>query len=201
MMRQTTLLLTVFIVLLVVVCTWEACKKIHIGCGGPMTGNEPTSVMLIFRNVNNPADIDTALWTNYGSNIMSPQAHLTLSANAGYHVSVMFLNLADPTTSSGYNVTPSVQKESSSYLICFTDSLNVYGNLGANLNWMATDLDNSVKPLPIGLTDSFWTGADSACGIMATTLHHQYQVKNGDCDPGYIDIEALDTIYISPNKG
>ena len=201
-MRKATLLLASFIALIACVSTWQACRQpIHIGCGGPMKGNEPTSVMLIYSNVNNTADVDTAVWTNYNGEIITALAHLTLSANASYRVRVLFLNITAAPSSSGYDVTASVQKEGSSYLVCFTDSLNIYGNLSADMNWVREDLDNGVKPMPIGLVDSFWTGSDSVCAVMATTLHHQYQVKNGDCDPGYIDIQALDTIYISPNKG
>ena len=205
-LRYTALFISVTL-LMGLVCQLEACKKSifgkqHLGCGGPMRGNEPTSVMLIFSNVNNSADIDTALWTNYGANgVNSSKAHLTLSANTGYRVRVLFLNIMAIPTSSGYDVTSSVQKEGSSYLVCFVDSLNLYGNLAANLNWVRQDMDNGATPMPIGLADSFWTGADSTSAIMTTTLHHQYKVKNGDCNPGYIDIQALDTIYISPNKG
>src|ERR1700729_1887532 len=98
MNRNTTLLLSSFFVLIVFISTWEACKdpfgKTHIGCGGPMVGNEPTSVMLIFSNVNNSTDIDTALWTEYGTNAVdASRAHLTLSANTRYRVRVMFLNV------------------------------------------------------------------------------------------------------------
>jgi len=204
MTRKATFVFISLIGIVAVASTWEACKKgqgIHLGCGGPMVGNEPTSMMLIFSNVNNAADVDTALWANYHGNIIASQAHVTLSANAGYRVNVRFLNINYPATSSSYDVTPSVQKESSSYLVCFTDSLSMYGNLASALNWARLDLDNSVEPMPLGLTDSFWTGPDSTSGIMAATLHHQYKVKNGDCEPGYIDIQALDTIYISPSKG
>lgn len=205
MNRNITRLLSAFFVLIVFGSTWEACKqpfgKPHLGCGGPMVGNEPTSVMLIFSNVNNTTDVDTAMWTNERGNIVSSKAHLTLSANSSYRVRVMFLNINALPASSGYDVTPSVQKEGSSYLVCFVDSLNLYGNLAANLNWARQDMDNSPSPMPVGLIDSFWTGADSVCAVMATKLHHQYKVKNGDCAPGYIDIQALDTIYISPTKG
>ena len=94
-------------------------------------------------------------------------------------------------------MTPSIVKESSSYLVCFSDTAAFYGNQSANLNWIREDLDNSASPMQLGLIDSFWTGTDSTCGLLQTTLHHQYKVKTGDCDPGYVDIQVLDTLYIS----
>ncbi len=186
---------TLAFALLGTISTWQgcSCNKVKIGCGGPMTGNEPTAIMLIFRNINNPADIDTSL-SNSG------QSSITLSANSSYHVQVLFLNQRAIPSSAGYDMTPSVVKESSSYLVCFNDSATFYGNQSANLNWIREDMDNSASPMQLGVVDSFWTGADSVCGLLQTTLHHQYKLKNGDCDPGYVDIQALDTIYISPAR-
>jgi len=176
--------------------------KLKIGCGGPMVGNEPTSVMMVFHNVNNPADADTALYTAFGAMTSFSRAHVTLSANTSYHVQVYFLNLNAAVNSASYDMTPGVQKESSSYLVCFNNTVNFYGNLANDLTWTAEDLDISTpKALPLDLTDSFRTGADSCFGILTTTLHHQWKVKTGDCDPGSIDIQASDTIYISPAKG
>ena len=146
--------------------------------------------MLIFKNINNPADVDTSM-SNTG------RSSITLAANSSYHVQVLFLNQRSNPTSSAYDMTPSIVKESSSYLVCFSDTAAFYGNQSANLNWIREDLDNSASPMQLGLIDSFWTGTDSTCGLLQTTLHHQYKVKTGDCDPGYVDIQVLDTLYIS----
>ncbi len=199
------------LVIIVVVSSWLACKKpIHIlptphGCG-IMTGLEPTTMMLVFTNVNNPGDKDTAVWTDKTPNANTHQydlskAHLTLSANSNYQVQVLFYNIGIAVGAPGYDLTPMVKQEQTSHLICFSDSTNFYGNLATDLTWTWGDLDTSKNPLPIGLIDNFKTGADSASGLWKATLHHQYLIKNGDCAPGYIDVQALDTIFISPAKG
>jgi len=210
-MKNNPILLSLIIVSVITsaIC-WQACKKsgknpLIPGCG-VMVGFEPTTIMLVFNNVNNPADVDTAVSTYYSPNANThnydlSKAHMTLSANASYHVQVLFFNMNYPVTSSSFNATPLVQEEGNVHLICFSDSVDLYGHLGADIYWTWKDLDNNKTPLPIGLVDSFHTGADSACGIWNTTLHHQYLIKNGDCAPGYIDLQVSDTVFVSPSKG
>lgn len=177
--------------------TWTACNKKAEYVAPIVPGNEPlTTLELDAVNINDPSDVDTCRWVQLNSNggpIDYSKAHMVLRANASYRV---YVRLLDTLT----DITPEIRARQNFHLICFEADASSYGNLALNLNITREDYDSNKIPLPVGLIDSFVTGADSTVGILETTLHHQPNVKDGTCPPGSIDIDATDTIYISPNK-
>lgn len=196
--------------------TWTACNKKAEYTAPIVPGNEPiTTLELIAQNINNPADADTAIWTQLntdGGPIDLSKAHLTLKANASYRVYVNFLDLDfAPSLDTPYYVTGEIKARQNFHLVCFQADASIYNNFSVEtpawgtttasaLNIYREDSDLNIPPLPVGLVDSFVTAADSSVGILDITLHHQPNVKNGSCAPGSTDIEATDTVYISPNK-
>jgi len=197
--------------------SWSSCNKKAEYTAPIVPGNEPiTTLQLIAQNINEPSDIDTGTWTQLNTNggpITYTQAHMTLKANASYRVYVNFLDLDYPVSAdTPYFVTPLIEARRNFHLVCFQADYSFYGSFsvgtpawgptspGINLNIYREDSDMNSPKLPVGLVDSFVTGSDSSAGILDITLHHQPNVKNGTCPPGSIDIEATDTIYISPSK-
>ena len=195
---------------------WSSCNKKAEYTAPIVPGNEPiTTLRLIAQNINEPSDIDTGIWTQLNTNggpIDLSKAHLTLKANASYRVYVDLLDLDYPVSNdTPYLVTPLIQARRNFHLVCFQADTAFFGNFAvqtpawgtstaAALNIYREDSDANTPVLAVGLIDSFVTGADSSAGILDISLHHQPNVKNGTCPPGSIDIEAIDTIYISPSK-
>jgi len=195
---------------------WSSCNKKAEYTAPIVPGNEPiTTLRLIAQNINEPSDIDTGIWTQLNTNggpIDFSKAHLTLKTNASYRMYVDLLDLDFPvSTDTPYFVTPLIEARKNFHLLCFQADASFFGNFAvetpawgpttaAALNIYREDSDANTPPLAVGLIDSVVTGSDSSSGILDITLHHQPNVKNGTCPPGSIDIEATDTIYISPNK-
>jgi len=196
--------------------SWSSCNKKAEYTAPIVPGNEPiTTMRLIFQNINEPSDVDTAIWTQLNTNggpIDFSQAHATLKTNASYHVRIDVLDLDFPVSNdTPYFVTPLIEARRNFHLFCFQANASFYGNFSvetpgwgtttaSSLNIYREDSDSNTPPLAVGLIDSFVTGSDSSAGILDITQHHQPNVKNGTCPPGSLDIEATDTIYISPNK-
>lgn len=198
------IMITAVITLSIFLFTWSACNKKAQYVAPIVPGNEPlTTLELDAVNINDPTDLDTAKWVQLNVNggpIDFSHAHLTLKANSSYRVYVRLLDtLAD--------ITPEIRARQNYHLVCFQSDTSFFGNFSAGigasgyaLSITREDYDNNTPPLQVGLIDSFVTSADSSAGILETTLHHQPNVKDGTCPPGSLDIDAIDTIYISPHK-
>lgn len=216
MKKSKIITITSVITLSIFFFVWTACNKKAQYTAPIVPGNEPiTTLRLIAQNINEPSDIDTGIWTQLNTNggpLTLTQAHMTLKANASYRVYVDLLDLDFPVSNdTPYFVTPLIEARKNFHLVCFEADSSMYNNFAvatpawgaaasAALSIFREDSDNNTPPLAVGLVDSFVTGTDSSSGILDITLHHQPNVKNGTCPPGSIDIEATDTIYISPHK-
>jgi hypothetical protein len=216
MKKNKIIVITTLLTCSIFLFTWTACNKKAEYTAPIVPGNEPiTTLRLIAQNINEPSDIDTGIWTQLNTNngpLTLTQAHMTLKTNASYRVYVDLLDLDFPvSTDTPYFVTPLIEARKNFHLVCFQADSSMYGGFSvqtpgwgtttaATLNIYREDSDANTHPLAVGLVDSFVTGADSSAGILDVTLHHQPNVKDGTCPPGSIDIEATDTIYISPHK-
>ena len=180
-MKKSKLIFTsIFLIIGAGLLTWTSCNKKAQYVAPIVPGNEPlTTLELDVVNVNDATDVDTARWVQLNVNggaIDFSQAHLTLRANASYRV---FVRVLDTLT----DITPEIKARENFHLVCFQSDTSLYGNFNAA---MATtgfplcitreDLDANNPPLPIGLVDSFVTGADSSAGILEITLHHHPNV-------------------------
>jgi len=169
------------------VAFWSACNKKEQAVAPPLPGNEALTDMII-RGVNTADSTDTvyARWTQLDVTGATPpdtsKAILKLKPNASYNVQIQFLDSAN-------DVTSEIKARENYHLICFTLSG------GLNLACVQTDRDTNPTPLPIGLTDKFTTTAASS-GTVEVTLHHQPNVKNGDCAPGSIDMDCTFRVNI-----
>ena len=64
-----------------------------------------------------------------------------------------------------------------------------------NLTETRLDYDNNTPPLQVGLLDQFACGSAST-GQLEVVLHHQPDVKNGQCSPGSIDLDMFFNVVI-----
>ena len=204
MKHNKAIMIITVITLGILTMAWAGCNKKAEYVAPIVPGTEPlTTLELDVVNVNDPKDVDTCRWIQLNSNggpIDYSQAHMTLRSNASYRV---YVRVLDTLT----DITPEIRARQNFHLVCFDANGSLYNNFtvglgasGYSLSITREDYDSNKVPLPVGLIDSFVTGADSSAGILETTLHHQPNVKDGTCPPGSIDIDATDTIYISPHK-
>ena len=168
-----------------------ACKKDEKTVSPPLPGNEfLTTVRLVATNTADPSDVQTASVTDTSQIPHPPDSinHPTLKLKAGatYNVSVLFL---DETKTPAANVTDDIYDRRNYHLICF----DVIG--GINLTVNRTDHDTNNPSLPIGLLDTFTTGA-AGTGKLNVQLRHQPNAKNGSCDPGSSDADVDFNIVI-----
>lgn len=150
-----------------------------------------TTVELVATNASDATDVQTAKWVKLNPNDTSApnltQAFLNLKANAVYNVAVKFL---DETKTPVSDITSEILARENYHIICF----GVASAL--NLTVKRTDHDtNTPTAFEVGLQDAFTTTAASS-GNLEVTLHHQPNVKNGDCAPGSIDADVNFTINI-----
>ena len=164
---------------------FSTCKKDEKTVSPPLPGNEfLTTVRLVAVNTGDPSDVqtasvtDTTLLPHPADSINNP--NLKLKAGATYHVSVLFL---DETKKPAGNVTDDIYDRRNYHLICFETAG------GVNLTVTRTDLDTNTPALPIGLQDTFTTGA-AGTGKLNVQLRHQPNAKNGSCDPGSSDADV-----------
>ncbi len=181
--RNIIILTSVFTLL---IC-WSACNKKEQAVAPPLPGNEPlTTLVLKATNANDATDTPSASWIQLDPTGTNPpdtsHATLHLKSGASYNVVVQLLDSLN-------DITPEIKERENYHLFCFDVAP------GLNLTCKQTDLDTNPKPLPIGLTDLFTTGAVSS-GSLEVTLHHQPNVKDGTCPPGSIDIDATYTVKI-----
>jgi hypothetical protein len=162
---------------------WNACKKEEKAVSPPVPGNEfLTSVKLIATNTTDSTDIQTAKWAQIDQNVApdTSLAHLTLKKDKVYNVQVLFL---DETKTPASDITADIHDRANYHLICFLMAS------GLNLTVTRLDHDGNTPPLEVGLTDNFTTGGISS-GNLEVVLHHQPNVKNGDCDRGSVDADV-----------
>ncbi len=169
---------------------WASCNKEEKVVSPPAPGNEfLTTVKLVAKNIADTTDVVTAKWVDLNPNGGSPdlsQATLNLRKNAVYNVSVSFL---DETKTPAEDITTEVRDRANYHLVCY----GIYA--GLNLTVVRTDKDTNVPTLELGLTTDFTTGAVSS-GNLEVSLHHQPNVKNGDCDRGSTDADVNFTVNI-----
>jgi len=170
---------------------WSACNKQEKAVAPPVPGNEfITTLKLVATNVADSTDMVSCAWTKLNPNDTSAPdtslAHMKLRANAVYNVKVMVL---DETKTPPLDITPEIQDRENYHLVCFTIAP------GLNLSVQRTDHDTNTPQHEVGLADKFAAGSPSS-GNLEVVLHHQPNVKNGDCNRGSIDIDVNFTIYI-----
>jgi hypothetical protein len=171
---------------------WTACNKKEQAVAPPVPGNEfLTTVELVATNAADPTDTQTAKWVKLNPDDTSApdisHAKLNLKKNANYNVQVKFL---DETKTPAEDITSEIQDRENYHLVCFTIAA------GLNLTVTRTDHDTNNPPLEVGLQDLFAAGAASS-GNLEVVLHHQPNVKNGDCAPGSIDADVNYTVNIN----
>jgi hypothetical protein len=181
----------ILIISAVVMMTMNGCNK--PGVASPiLPGNEfLTTTILVVTDPANPAFHDTAIWSkNPPNGLQAPdtaQAFLHLQANHTYN---LHIGILDSTQTPPFNVGQEIDSLRANYhLFCFNTSS------GLNLSVTPTDHDGNTPPLPVGFYDSFMTGGAST-GTLEVILHHQPNVKNGQCAPGSIDLDVTYQIVI-----
>lgn len=189
MNKKSTILVTSAVTLLLF---WSSCKKDEQAVAPPVPGNEfLTTVELVATNANDATDVQTAKWVKLNpDDTTAPdlsKAFLNLKQNAHYNVAVKFM---DETKTPAQDVTGEILDRENYHLICFDIAS------GLNLQVTRTDHDTNNPPLEVGLQDLFATGGAST-GNLEVTLHHQPNVKNGDCAPGSIDADVNFTINVN----
>ncbi len=196
--------------LIAIAVSIASCKKSEQTVTPAPPSNEfLTTVILECINNNAPHDTAISIWrdlTPNGSNLPdTSEALLNFMKNSTYSCNVYILdesqtpeaNLVYDTgkyvnkfninnlPSTTNNVTAEIRARQNYHLICFT----MYGGMVANLSVVRDDYDNNSPPLQVGLVDTYTT-LNPSTGRMEVVLHHQPNVKNGDCSPGSIDFDV-----------
>lgn len=153
----------------------------------PQPGNEAlTTMVLRLVNTADPADTPTARWQQLDPTGAVPAdtsgAVLQLRRNAAYSVQVLFLDTLT-------DLTPEIKDRQNYHLICFDAAA------GLQLTVQRTDHDANTPPLEVGLAALFTTTTVSS-GQLQVTLHHQPNVKNGDCSRGSTDMACTFSVHI-----
>jgi len=183
----------------------------------PSVANEAiTTMTLTVTNAASATDTQTATWEQLldakgepvatGPNVS--QANLTLKPNTTYNVTV---GLLDKTQTPTFDVGAEIKQRANIHSFFFqplptTQALVIPAPTGSdtyplpiptplptgnplNLTVTRTDRDTNTTPLPVGLTDTFVTGAASS-GYLRVVLRHQPNVKDGTYAPGSTDFDA-----------
>jgi hypothetical protein len=95
------------------------------------------------------------------------------------------LRFEDASSGTVKDISAEVRSEADEHLVCF-------GPAGIQLAINITDTDGMY---PLGL-ESRWKPQASGSGSITVTLKHQYDVKNGTCDPGDTDVEVTFPVII-----
>jgi hypothetical protein len=189
----------------------------------PSVENEAVTTMtLTVTNAASATDTQTATWeqlldaqgnpVSTGPNVS--QANLTLKPNTTYNVTV---GLFDKTQTPTFDVGAEIKERANIHSFFFqplptTQPLVIPAPTGAdtyplpiptpvptgnplNLKVNRTDLDTNATPLPLGITNTFVTGAAST-GYLQVVLRHQPNSKNGTYAPGSTDFDAGFTVKI-----
>jgi hypothetical protein len=183
--------IVVLILGVVIAMTINGCNKPD-AAHGILPGNEfLTTTLLYITDPIDPTFHDTAIWSKNPPGGLQPpdtaRAFLILKANHTYNLQIGIL---DSTQTPPFNVGQEIDSLRANYhLFCFGISS------GLNLTVTPTDLDANSPPLPVGFYDRFVTGPPST-GTLEVVLHHQPNVKNGQCAPGSIDLDVTYQIVL-----
>ncbi len=189
----------------------------------PSVANEAiTTMTLTVTNAASATDTQTATWEQLLDAQGNPvstgpnysQANLSLKANTTYNVTV---GLLDKTQTPTFDVGAEIKDRANIHSFFFqplptSQALVIPAPTGAdtyplpiptptptgnplNLTVTRTDTDTNKTPLPVGLTDSFVTGAAST-GYLRVVLRHQPNVKDGTFAPGSTDLDVGFTVSI-----
>jgi len=183
----------------------------------PSVENEAVTTMtLTVTNVASATDTQTATWEQLLDAQGNPVANgpdvskalLNLKPNATYNVTV---GLLDKTQTPTFDVAAEIKDRANIHSFFFqplptTQALVIPAPTGAdtyplpiptpvptgaplNLTVARTDRDTNTTPLPVGLTNTFVTGAAST-GYLQVVLRHQPNSKDGSYTPGSTDFDA-----------
>lgn len=108
----------------------------------------------------------------------------TIRLDSG-RVTLVSLRFFDASTGTVKDISAEVRNEADEHLVCF-------GPAGIQLAINITDTDGMY---PLGL-ESRWKPGAAGSGSITVTLKHQYDVKNGTCDPGDTDVEVTFPVII-----
>lgn len=189
----------------------------------PSVANEAiTTLTLTVTNAASATDTQTATWEQLldaqgnpvGSGPDVSKANLTLKPNTTYNVTV---GLLDKTQTPTFDVGAEIKERANIHSFFFqplptTSAFVIPAPTGAdtyplpiptplpagnplNLTVNRTDTDTNAPALPVGLTDTFVTGAAST-GYLRVVLRHQPNVKDGSFAPGSTDFDAGFTVAI-----
>ena len=178
------------VILIALSAIWGSCKKDENNVTPPPPENEFLStVKLVVTNAADTTDIHTAKWVQLlaGTTPDTSLATLTLKKNAVYNAKVYFL---DETKSPVGDITAEVRDRANYHLICFQVFSTPGAFNGLNLTVHRTDHDTNTPALELGLTNTFTTG-EVGSGRLEVSLHHQPNIKTGDCSLGSTDADVF----------
>lgn len=201
--------MAVFAIAIIMISITSCKKSEQTVTPAPPSNEFLTTVILECINNNAPYDTTISIWrdlTPNGSNLPdTSEALLNFNKNSTYSSNVYILDESKtskdslvydtgkfvnkfninklPSTTA--NVTTEIRARQNYHLICFT----MYGGIVTNLSVVRDDYDNNSPPLQVGLIDTYTT-LNPSTGRMEVVLHHQPNVKNGDCSPGSIDFDV-----------
>lgn len=167
------------------------------GCNQPsathpiLPGNEQlTTTFLVYTDQADTTVHDTAFRSQFPPQFTdTAQSFLRLKAGHTYSVRILIVDSTQAPGDSLFNVTNQIQIRKNYHLFCFT----TYENL--NLTVTRLDYDNNMPPLQVGLLDQIVCG-NASSGQLEIVLHHQPDVKNGQCAPGSIDEDVFFNVII-----
>ncbi|MFT4061672.1 MAG: hypothetical protein QM642_04860 [Edaphocola sp.] len=170
---------------------WAACNKDETKTSPEDPENEfMTTVRLVATNDADASDVQTASWVKLDpTDTAAPDlsnATLNLKANANYTLTVAFL---DQSQTPEEDLTEEIWERRNYHLVCFEPAAAL------DVQITSTDHDDNAGQYRVGLTNALVTGAVSS-GDLEVTLHHQPNVKNGDCAPGSVDADVHFTVNI-----
>ena len=195
----------------------NSCSKSDTTVTPAPPGNEPmTTIVLTATNTSDNSVVKASLTMNPSTNIADTSHYLlALKANSTYNVAV---SLIDSTQKPAEDITQEIYDRRGYHLFFFQPTPMAAGFTTGinspyipqdqwdnsyetntppylNLTVVRTDMDNNTPPLPVGLSNTFTTGAASN-GFLRMVLRHQPNVKNGTFAPGSTDTDAKFKITI-----
>ncbi|WP_133162544.1 hypothetical protein [Flavipsychrobacter stenotrophus] len=166
---------------------WSSCTKAEKNVTEQPTNELLTTVQLKAVNTQDPTDTPSAKWVSIpGGSLDTSNAVLYLKNSAVYDLSVIFL---DESKTPASDITADIRARGNYHLVCF----GISGAL--SLGIVPTDHDTNSPSLPIGLRNRVTTNLIGT-GNLEVTLHHQPNVKNGDCAPGSIDADVNFRVHV-----
>ena len=202
------------IVFAVIMISITSCKKREQVVTPSVPGNEfLTTVIFQCINTVTPFDTTTAIWRQLdpSGTALPDTSHAVLTYHhaSTYNCKVYILDESHTATaqlasntpynfnitkipSATGNITDEIRARQNYHLMCYT----MTGAVMTNLAVTRTDYDTNSPPLQVGLTDNITT-INASTGRMEAVLHHQPNVKNGNCGPGSEDFDVFYTVNIN----